>query len=132
VSAHARVSVDDVRDRTVAEAMLPTPKTLPPDATVADVRRLFERETMWMVLLADGAAFHGAIGRGDIPDSVAGDRAAREFVGPHGTIAPDAPVAEALDRLARAGGKRLVVVDGSTLRGLLCLSGGGRTFCVGP
>jgi CBS domain-containing protein len=134
MSAHERLDLDAVRGGTVADAMLPRPKTLPADATVADVRRLFERPTMRTVLLVDGEAFRGAIERGDVPDTAPADAPALPFAGAFEAIGPDEPIAAALERLAARREQRLVVLDadGSTLRGLLCLSGGGTAFCVGP
>ena len=134
MSDHERVTLANVRDGTVAAAMLPRPKTLPADATVAEVRLLFTRPTMRTVLLVDGTAFRGAIERGDVPESAPDDAMAIGYVGRFEAITPDAPIGEALDRLAQREEQRLVVLDadGTTLRGLLCLTGGGRAFCVGP
>lgn len=134
MSEHGRIALEAARDGTVAAAMLRRPKTLPVDATVADVRRLFDRPTMRTVLLVDGTAFRGAIERGDIPDTADDAEQALGHAGPFASIAPDAPLAEALERLARRDEQRLVVLDpdGTTLRGLLCLTAGGSAFCVGP
>jgi CBS domain-containing protein len=134
MTRHRRVTVTDLEQFTVAEAMLPSPKTLPPDATVADVRRLFERPTMRTVVIVDGTRFVGAIDRGDVPESARDEAPAAGFAQADGTVLPDTPVADALDRLAREGGERLVVIDpdGVTLRGLLCLTEHGTQFCVGP
>jgi CBS domain-containing protein len=134
MSDHERVALAGVRDSTVAAAMLPRPKTLPADARVAEVRLLFTRSTMRTVLLVDGTAFRGAIERDDVPESAPDDARAIDYVGTFEAITPEAPIATALDRLAQRDEQRLVVLDadGTTLRGLLCLTGGGSAFCVGP
>lgn len=134
MSDHERIALDAVREGTVAGAMLPRPKTLPADATVAEVRRLFERPAMRTVLLVDGSAFRGAIERSDLPESAPGEARAIDYAGPLEAIGPDASIAEALGRLAQRDEQRLVVLDadGTTLLGLLCLTGGGSAFCVGP
>ena len=128
-----RLSVEAARGRTVAEAMLARPKTLPAASTVADVRRLLERSTIRTVLLVEGTAFRGSIERGDLPADAPDEAPALAYAGPHEAIGPEAPVELALERLARRREQRLVVLDadGETLRGLLCLTGEGG-FCVGP
>jgi CBS domain-containing protein len=112
--------------------MLARPKTLPADATVADVRRLFEKPSVRTALLVDGAAFRAALDRDGLPAGAADDEPALRYAAAGDTISPDAPVADALVRLAGLPEPRLVVVDpdGTTLRGLVCLSGGGSRFCV--
>lgn len=128
-----RLSLEQARGRTVADAMLARPKTLPADTTVAEVRRLFERPVVRTVLLVDGASFRGAIERDDIPADAPAHARALDFASAADTIAPDAPIEQALERLARRGEQRLVVLDadGETLRGLLCLTGEAG-FCLGP
>lgn len=127
-------TVDEHRGGTVADVMLASPKTLPVDSTVGALRALFERKPgVRTALLVDGAAFVASIDRGTLPDDAADDAPALQYAREGDTVAPGVPVAEALERLAGLPEPRLVVVDedGSTLRGLLCLSGGGTEFCVG-
>jgi CBS domain-containing protein len=126
------VTVVDAGDGVVADVMLTRPKTLPADATVADVRALFARPSVRTALLVEGTAFRATLDRGDLPDDAPDDAPALRYASAGDTISPDAPVAEALGRLAALDEPRLVVVDadGVTLRGLVCLSGGGRQFCV--
>jgi CBS domain-containing protein len=127
------VTVAAAGDGVVADVMLTRPKTLPADSTVGDVRALFAKPSVRTALLVEGSAFRAALDRGDLPDDAPDDAPALRYADAGGdTIAPDAPVAEALGRLAALDEPRLVVVDadGVTLRGLVCLSGGGPQFCV--
>jgi CBS domain-containing protein len=128
----AHVTVAGSTGATVADVMLARPKTLPADATVAAVRRLFEKPSVRTALLVDGALFHAALDRDDLPAEAADDEPALRYARDGGTIAPEAPVAEALARLAPLEEPRLVVVDpDGALLGLICLTGGGTQFCVG-
>jgi CBS domain-containing protein len=117
---------------TVADVMLAEPKTLPADATVAAVRRLFEKPSVRTALLVDGPVFRAALDRDGLPADAGDDEPALRYAREADTIAPEAPVAEALARLAVLPEPRLVVLDadGATLRGLVCLSGNGTQFCV--
>jgi CBS domain-containing protein len=112
--------------------MLARPKTLSTDATVGAVRALFAKPSVRTALLVDGTAFRAALDRGDLPDDAPDDAPALRYAREGDTIAPDAPVAEALERIAELPEPRLVVVDadGVTLRGLVCLNGSGTQFCV--
>jgi CBS domain-containing protein len=126
------VTLADAGDRVVADVMLARPKTLPADATVAAVRALFAKPSVRTALLVDGTAFRAALDRADLPADAPDDAPALDYAGEADTIAPDAPVAEAVERLRGLDEPRLVVLDpdGVTLRGLICLSGGGAQFCV--
>ena len=133
MTRHERLTLAEARGRTVADAMLARPKTLPAGASVGDVRRLFQRPEIRSVLLIEGTAFRGSIERSDLPPELPDDAPARGLAGPAETIAPEAPIERALERLAGLDEQRLVVLDadGETLRGLLCLTGDAG-FCVGP
>jgi CBS domain-containing protein len=112
--------------------MVSRPKTLPADATVADLRHLFTNGHVVTALLVDGDAFAGAIDRDELPAAAPADGPAREVARTDvATIGPDAPLADALSHLDERGERRLVVLDddGSTLRGLLCLTSDGDGFC---
>jgi len=119
---------------TVGEVMLVRPKTLGTDATVADLRRLFENQSVRTALLVDGAAFAGAVERDDLPPGAADGEPARTFARyEDDLITPDKRVSDVIPQLDASREGRLVVVgeDGSTLRGLLCLSGIEGAFCSG-
>jgi len=116
---------------TVRDVMRAQPKTLPRDATVGDVRRVFANPHVLDVLLVDGSAFVGLVEReavGGLPDETpAADLASTSDV----TIGPEVSVKAALERLEREESRRLVVVgaDGITLEGLLCLNETRTGFC---
>jgi CBS domain-containing protein len=131
--SHATISREAAETLTVAEVMLQRPKTLPVDATVGELRRLFEHSAVRTVLLVDGDAFAGTVERPDVPEDASDADPATAFARlDTERIGPDALVRDAMPRLERSGEGRLVVVDedGSTLRGLLCLRSGHDSFCV--
>jgi CBS domain-containing protein len=118
--------------RVVRDVMRSRPKTLPADATVADVRRLFADTHVVTALLVDGARFAGAVDRASIqaaPDDAPARTLARDDESV--IISPDATVAEAMSRLDRDDSLRLVVVEpDATLDGLLCLNAARTSFCA--
>ncbi len=111
--------------------MLRSPKTLPADATVGQVQALLRSASMQMVLLADGAAFCGAIA--EIPDDVPADAAAIAFADPDAeSIAPSESAVTAFDVTARNPHRRVVVLDERrALVGLVCLNEARTRFCGG-
>jgi CBS domain-containing protein len=130
---YAVMSRAEAEGLTVGEAMLSRPKTLPSDASVADVRGAFATRAMRMVLLVDGDAFAGAVVRDDLPEAARDDEPALEYANPDVvTVRPDEPVRDALGRIEESSEGRVVVVDGDgvTLRGLICLKRAADTLCV--
>jgi predicted transcriptional regulator len=128
---HTHVDRDDAASRLVRDVMVHRPKTLPVDATVADLRRQFENPRVQTALLADDGRFAGAIAPSELPADAPDDRAARDYARADvPTLAPDATMAEALALLDERGDFRLVVVEEGTLAGLLCLDRRGTTFCT--
>ena len=122
----------DAIGRPVGEVMIRRPKTLRLESTVAEVREQFENPHVRAALLVDGARFAGLVGPDDVPTTVPGSAAAREFARRDvPTIRPDADVADALIVMDGRGERRLVVLDadGRTLSGLLCLDKTGASFC---
>jgi len=128
---NGEVPVTEDSSLTVRDAMRRTPKTLPSDATVGDLRRLFDNPKVLDAVLVDGAAFVGVVDRdaiGGLPNETpARDLAHSSDV----TIAPQTDLNEAMARLDREDTWRLVVVgsDGVTLEGLLCLNTTRTGFC---
>ena len=124
-----RSSGDDLR---VRDAMVATPKTMPADGTVADLRTMFANQHVRTALLVDGEEFAGVVHRDAVTEDAAEDRPARDLARRDvPTIHPGAPLAEAWELLDAGGESRLVVLDpdGRTLRGLLCLTGDRAGFC---
>jgi CBS domain-containing protein len=119
---------------TVGEVMLSRPKTLDVDATLGDLRRLFENRSVRTALLVDGGRFAGTVERADVPPDAADGEPLRTFVRFDAELVrPDVPVRDVIAQLDASREGRLVVVDedGATLRGLLCLSGIDDAFCSG-
>lgn len=118
----------------VGDVMIARPKTLPSTATVADVRRAFERPNMRTVLLADeDGYFRGAIERDTIPVDAVDDHPAATIADlAPASVGPETPMTEALALLAATREPRLVVLDddGVTLRGLVCVNADASGFCT--
>ena len=132
---HTHIDRDDAARRLVRDVMVQRPKTLPADATVAELRRQFENPRVQAALLADGGRFAGAISPSELPAEAPDDGAARDYARTDvPTLGPDATMAEALALLDERGDFRLVVLEGegdeATLAGLLCLDKRGTTFCT--
>ena len=113
--------------------MIAKPKTLPADAVIADVRRVFENPSMRTVLLADGGSFRGAIERDLVPDDAPADGAALPYAQTEPvTVTPAMSIPDAIDLLDSREEPRLIVLDedGTTLRGLLCFNRSSSGFCL--
>jgi len=131
--ASRTVAREDALEQTVGEVMIRAPKTLPADATVADVRRVFERPNVRTVLLADDGRFAGLIERDNVPADAPEGAPARDFRDPAPvTTTPHTPMREAIKLYEARGEPRLVVLDedGATLRGLLCGNVTATGFCL--
>jgi CBS domain-containing protein len=130
--ANPRVARDTATGLRVRDAMVASPKTMPADGTVAELRAMFANAHVTTALLVDGSAFAGLVHRDDLPGDVADDRPARALA--HRDVLatqPDALLSDAVRALDARGERRLVVLDadGRTLRGLLCLTGDRSGFC---
>jgi len=130
--SNPKVDRDDATTTRVRDAMVASPKTMPAQGTVADLRAMFANSHVVTALLVDGEEFAGLVHRdalsGDMPDDRPAAALARRDVP---TIEPDAPLADAVRVLDAQGDRRLVVLDpdGRTLRGLLCLTRDRSGFC---
>ena len=128
---HTHIDRDDAAGQLVRDVMVRRPKTLPADATVADLRRQFENPRVQTALLAQDGRFAGAIAPTELPETADDAEPASAYARTDiPTLAPDATMAEALTLLDDRGDFRLVVVDGESLAGLLCLDRRGTTFCT--
>ena len=130
--SNERVARDGAAGLRVGDAMIASPKTLPASATVGELRTAFANPHVEAALLVEGPELVGVVPREALVDEMPDGRPARELADPEpATIGPDAPLREALARLDAADGRRLVVLDadGTTLRGLLCLTGDRSGFC---
>ena len=129
------IALADAMSMTVGEVMIRTPKTLPADASVGEVRRLFERPSIRSALLADGDRFRGVIEREGLPAGAPDDAPASDYVEPGPlTVTPALPMSDATKLLEGQREPRLIVLDddGETLRGLLCANANATGFCIRP
>jgi len=115
----------------VADIMLRGPRTLSPEATVAEARRAFDNPRERLLLVTRDGEFVGAIGREALAPEVPADAPVEGLVEQGPRVAPEDPVAHALELLEAGGGERLPVVaaDGS-LVGLVCFNPRQRVFCI--
>ncbi len=113
----------------VADLMLRNPKTLPGDASVAEVRAVLENPRVQLVLLADVTAFRGAIS--ELPAEAEPAALALEFAERRpDTIAPTESAAAGYALAAANPHRRVIVLDaGENLLGLLCLNVKLTRFC---
>lgn len=118
--------------RTVADAMVRHPKTLPSVASVDEALAAFDDDHVHLLLLVDGSRLVGTLTRGDLPSvagAVVGHACAFATLAGR-TVAPTAHVEQAMAEMAAAGVRRLAVVDDEDcLLGLLCLKRRGDGFC---
>jgi CBS domain-containing protein len=133
VESSGRLPRDRAMRMTVGDVMIANPQTLPADALVADVRRMFDRPSQRTVLLAEGGIFRGAIERDGLPAGASEDEPAARYADTAvPTATPGMSMTEAVALLDDRPEPRLIVLDedGMTLRGLLCFSRGSSEFCV--
>ncbi len=132
VCKNERVGRDNAPGLRVRDAMVASPKTVPADATAANLRALFANPHVVTALLVDGPRFVGVVHRSELSSEVAGAHPARELARVDvPTIEPDAPLTDALALLDSRDERRLVVIDPEhrRLRGLLCLTSDRLGFC---
>ena len=123
------ISIEDAL--LVRDVMVSRPKTLPAGASVGDLRRLFGNAHVMTALLVDGDAFAGAIDRHTVPSDVPDSSPARSLATSGDVIGPDASMASAVAQLEARGTDRLIVLDGTSLVGLVCLTKDRDGFCRG-
>ena len=132
VCKNERVSRESAPGLCVRDAMVAAPKTVPADATAADLRALFANPHVVTALLVDGPQFVGVVHRNELTSEVSDEHPARELACVDvPTIEPDAPLTDALAVLDSRDERRLVVIDPEQrrLRGLLCLTKDRVGFC---
>lgn len=117
--------------RTVLDVVVRWPKTMPPDATVAQARAALADDHVHMLLITAEGRLVGTLVRADLPPEVPDDDPAIERATLQGrTVGPDVATEEVRELLVSRGQRRLAVVaqDGSLL-GLLCLKRKLTGFC---
>jgi CBS domain-containing protein len=111
--------------------MIREPKTLPPEATLAQLREQFESDHMHMALVVGGGGeLITTIERADLTAAGGRDEVVRLGGLDGRTVDPGILAGEALLAMAQAGRRRLAVVDDAgRLVGLLCLKRRLDGFC---
>lgn len=115
--------------RTVAEAMVTIPKTLPASAGVEEARAAFADPKVHLLLLTRGDRLVTTLVRADL--ALAGAGPARSFGRTAGRVtAPAEPLDEVGAWMRRTRTRRLAVIaEDDRLLGLLCLKADGSGFC---
>jgi CBS domain-containing protein len=111
--------------------MVTIPVSHDSEATVSELRRLFDDEHVHMALLLDGRRLAATVERPDVEPSVPDDTPGCSVGSLRGrTVAPEAPLADVFESMQAEGRRRLAVTneDGELL-GVLCLKASGLGFC---
>ncbi len=117
--------------RTILDVVVRWPKTMPPEATVAQARAALADDHVHMLLITAEGRLVGTLIRADLPPEVPDDGPAIQHATLAGrTVGPDVALEDARELLVSRGQRRLAVVaeDGSLL-GLLCLKRKLTGFC---
>lgn len=115
--------------RTVADAMVTIPKTLPASVRIEEARAAFADPKVHLLLLTRGPRLVTTLTRPDLVGVVGGP------VRWHGrtagrVTAPGEPLGEVGAWMRRSGARRLAVIaEDDRLLGLLCLKADGSGFC---
>lgn len=119
-------------NRTVSEVMITSPRTLPIDASVGQVRAEFEDSHVHMILLVHEKLLRGTLVRADLSPTLPRSAPALNPATLEGrTVEPDVPIAGVYQQLLDSGQRRLAVVDvDNRLLGLLCLRTDQQGFCT--
>jgi CBS domain-containing protein len=120
--------------RTVADAMILTPRISGSEATVRDVKAQFQNDKVHDVLIVHRGVLLAVVERSDLVQAASDDASALSVGRLSGrVVAGDYPLRAAHRWMTRTGTRRLAVVDGDGLLvGLLCLKRHGRGFCSAP
>jgi CBS domain-containing protein len=116
----------------VSDVMMLGAKTVGPATPLAEARETFASPRKKLLLVTDGERFLGTLVPADVPDEGDGP------IEPHvradtPRVAPDDPVARALEIYETEGMTRIPVVDASDrLLGLVCFNASHSAFCVYP
>jgi CBS domain-containing protein len=127
----AKIRTDAVDDLTVEAVMHAQLSTLPPGATIGDVRDYFAASTsrrLAFVVDEDGR-FVGSLTPADIGDGD-GARPAADVADRGPTVTPDEPAVTGRDLALRTDARRVPVIDGDgRLVGVVAVTGDLQSFC---
>ncbi len=118
--------------RTVGQTMLRSPKRCGPRTTVAQARLFFADDHVHALLVVDGDRLISVVERGDLTDlgPSAGPLPVRSFGSTTGRVVDPALLLDEARVLLGSHRRRLAVVDGGRLVGLLCLKRSRTGFCT--
>jgi CBS domain-containing protein len=117
---------------TVDDVMMRGAETVGPATPLAEAREVFVSPRKKLLLVTDGERFVGTLTPDDVPDEGDGP------IEPHvradtPRVAPEDPVARALEIVETTGMTRIPVVDASDrLQGLVCFNASHEAFCIYP
>lgn len=116
---------------TVLDVVVRWPKTMPPDATVAQARAALADDHVHMLLITAEGRLVGTLVRSDLSPELPDDAPAIDGASLKGrTVGPEVSPDEVLALLVSRGQRRLAVVaDDGSLLGLLCLKRTLTGFC---
>jgi CBS domain-containing protein len=111
--------------------MIPAPKISGSEATVRDMKALFENDKVHAVLIVDSGVLLAVVERSDLDQSTSDGASALSVGRLSGrVVAGDHSLQAAHRWMTGSGRRRLAVVDeDGRLVGLLCLKRDGRGFC---
>jgi len=113
--------------KTIREVMTREPVTLEPDASAADAARLMKEHDIGSVLVCDEEKLWGIVTDRDlaircVADGGSADEAVGEICSTGVfTLAPDDDVAEAVNAMKERAIRRIAIVDGERLVGIVSL-----------
>ncbi len=123
--------IGELIDKQVRDVVVKLPKTLGPQANVAQARKALENDHVHMLLITDAGRLLGTLVAGDLPDGLDGaSPALAHAVLIDRTVPPQMSAEDARQLLLTRGERRRAVVaaDGQLL-GLLCLKRRLTGFC---
>ena len=117
---------------TINDVMMRGAETVGPATPLAHAREVFVSPRKKLLLVTDGERFVGTLTPDDMPSEGEGP------IEPHvradtPRVAPEDPVAKALELVETEGMTRIPVVDeGDRLQGLVCFNTSHDAFCIYP
>ncbi|OUZ12461.1 hypothetical protein BHE97_01760 [Aeromicrobium sp. PE09-221] len=115
---------------TAVDGMLRSPRIEPAECTVAQAVEVFADDHVHALLITDGERLVSVIEREDLEKASPGEPASAYGRITGRTVEPATELEPLRRRMVAEGRRRLAVVDGDRLLGLLCLKSSGTGFCT--
>jgi CBS domain-containing protein len=131
MSSTIHIPIDEAGP-TINDVMMRGAETVGPATPLADAREVFTSPRKRLLLVTDGERFLGTLTPDDVP--AGGDGSIEPHVrADTPRVAPEDPVARALELVETEGMTRIPVVDASDrLQGLVCFNASHEAFCIYP